>query len=41
MSRKERTTIRRKNYRAWKQEQKQQSKVESVVKPIEADAAHQ
>jgi hypothetical protein len=38
MSRKERTTIRRKNYRAWKQEQKQQSKVESVVKPIEADA---
>jgi hypothetical protein len=38
MSRKQRTTIRRKNYRAWKQEQKQQSTAPSVAKPAGPNA---
>ena len=33
MSRKQRTAIRRKNYRAWKQDQKQQPTTPSVAKP--------
>jgi hypothetical protein len=35
MSRKQRTTIRRKNYRAWKQEQKTQSNAPAVAQSIE------
>jgi hypothetical protein len=38
MSRKQRTTIRRKNYRAWKQEHKQDSRPPSIAKPIDDNA---